>query len=312
MSKTCGQCQQPYRGFGTVCAACRRAPAEALAAATPREAAAKPDHCVVCKKRVYAMEQKPVEGMMFHKDCFKCTTCERKLDGNFGKNELGFFCLTHFHEIAKLTGGYKSGTGPTRNAVAAGLVDALVHRRSTLKPEGSEAASTQPEAPASPGPDLSLLPQKAPAAKEPAEQTCPAATDQSATARAAANKASIVPEEGAVPALESKEAKEETVAPQVSAAPAPNECVREDPKPVAVEEEREDCTQGPAVEEAASRAVEAGAPSDPATKPEARVEEGLTEDSTAATESESPMSSHPLEEPALQPMEKADVEQHEC
>lgn len=138
MSKTCGQCHQPYKGFGAVCAPCRRAPSEAKAAATPRSPDTKPDHCNACGKRVYVMEQKQVEGLLFHKDCFKCTTCDRKLDGNFGKSELGFFCLTHFHEIAKLTAGYKSGTGPTRNSVAAGLVDALVHRRPPTLTSGEE------------------------------------------------------------------------------------------------------------------------------------------------------------------------------
>merc|ERR1712129_96101 len=102
----------------------------------PRRTPVAADHCAACGKRVYAMERKNVEGLLFHKTCFKCTTCHCKLDCTFGKNELGFFCMTHFHQIAKVTGGYKTGTGPTRNAVAAGLVEALVNR--------SSVASSQP------------------------------------------------------------------------------------------------------------------------------------------------------------------------
>lgn len=74
------------------------------------------------------MEQKNVEGLLFHKTCFRCTACNCKLECKFGKSELGFFCLTHFHQIAKVTGGYKTGTGPTRNAEAASYVDAMVNR----------------------------------------------------------------------------------------------------------------------------------------------------------------------------------------
>lgn len=88
-----------------------------------------PDHCEVCRKRVYAMESHQAEGSLFHKDCFKCVTCARKLcGGNFAKNELGFFCIPHFQQITKVTGGYKTGTGPTRNAAAASLVEAMVNR----------------------------------------------------------------------------------------------------------------------------------------------------------------------------------------
>lgn len=84
--------------------------------------------------------------MLFHKVCFKCTTCGGKLDGNFGKNELGFFCITHFHEIAKLTGGYKTGTGPTNNAATASLVEALVHRSDAGKHDAADGGVMPPAA----------------------------------------------------------------------------------------------------------------------------------------------------------------------
>jgi len=143
MPKECDRCQQSFKGFGTTCAACRRAPAEAAAASSPKVDGVAPGCCEACHKRVYAMDEKRVEGLLFHKTCFKCTACGCTLSGNFGKSELGFFCLTHFHQIAKVTGGYKTGTGPTRNAVAAGLVDRLVNRQGSI--EAAPALDADPE-----------------------------------------------------------------------------------------------------------------------------------------------------------------------
>lgn len=128
----CQGCGDPYKGFGAVCAPCRKKPAAAVTSNAPDASnAVAPDHCEVCRKRVYVMESLQAEGSLFHKDCFKCTTCGRKLGGtNFAKNELGFFCMPHFQQITKVTGGYRTGTGPTRNAAAASLVEAMVHRES--------------------------------------------------------------------------------------------------------------------------------------------------------------------------------------
>jgi len=74
------------------------------------------------------MEHLSIEGTTFHRDCFRCTTCRRKLETIFEKSELGFFCPTHFEQIAKVTGGYMRGTGPIRNAGTASVVDSMVSR----------------------------------------------------------------------------------------------------------------------------------------------------------------------------------------
>jgi len=122
MAKRCNGCGDPYKGFGSMCPACRKKPATKSDANGGDNLAA--DCCEVCRKRVYAMEQLSIEGKLFHKDCFKCITCSRKLaGGDFARNELGFFCIPHFQQIAQVTGGYKSGSAAT-----ASLVDSMIKR----------------------------------------------------------------------------------------------------------------------------------------------------------------------------------------
>jgi len=159
--------------------------------------------CHACGKRVYAMEQRLVEGLVFHKDCFRCTTCSRKLENNYAKNELGFFCMTHFHQIAKVTCGYKTGTGPTRNAEAAGLVDAMVRRDSSIsRLSVSPVASPSSAAASSPlavGPAGSA---EATASPVPSSQSQRRTAEELAAAEAAAAEATAAAEVAAALAAE--------------------------------------------------------------------------------------------------------------
>lgn len=87
------------------------------------------DICSACSKPVYAMELLNVGGMTFHSDCFRCSTCHRKLETNFERSELGFLCTTHFEQIVKVTGGYMYGSGPARrNSAPASLLGATPSR----------------------------------------------------------------------------------------------------------------------------------------------------------------------------------------
>jgi len=128
-SKKCGRCCQVYRGFGSTCATCRKTPGDGFASAAvdiPTDASPAQDSCGVCGQRVYAVEHMSVEGVTFHKDCFRCTTCRRKLHTHFEKSGEGFFCLAHFTQITKVTGGYMLGAGPSRGATTTNLLKELV------------------------------------------------------------------------------------------------------------------------------------------------------------------------------------------
>ncbi|XP_022109073.1 F-actin-methionine sulfoxide oxidase MICAL3-like isoform X4 [Acanthaster planci] len=62
------------------------------------------DVCFFCDKRVYVMERLSVEGLFFHRDCFRCQHCETTLHvGNYvfskdadGKSKGKFFCRIHY------------------------------------------------------------------------------------------------------------------------------------------------------------------------------------------------------------------------
>jgi len=130
--KKCVCCSQFYRGFGSTCATCRKKPSDGLAAAVDTPAAGSPaqDTCGVCGKRVYEMEKVRVEGVTFHKNCFRCTTCGRKLHTVFEKSGEGFFCPTHFNQITKVNSGYMLGSGPSRSAKTMSLLqEEFVSRR---------------------------------------------------------------------------------------------------------------------------------------------------------------------------------------
>jgi len=136
--KKCGCCNQVYRGFGSTCAACRKNPGDGPAAGMDAPAAGLPaqDKCGACGKRVYAMEHMSVEGVTFHRDCFRCATCRRKLHTVFEKSGMGFFCPTHFKQITKVNSGYMLGSGPSRSAKTLDLLEELAGRRG---PEGDES-----------------------------------------------------------------------------------------------------------------------------------------------------------------------------
>jgi|Transcript_13390 hypothetical protein len=127
--KKCGRCREVYRGFGSTCGTCRKLPFDGLAAVNASAAGpADRNNCGVCGKRVYAMEHMSVEGVTFHKDCFRCTTCRRKLGTVFEKSGMGFFCPAHFKQITTITGGYMLGSDPSRNAKTTNLLEKLVGR----------------------------------------------------------------------------------------------------------------------------------------------------------------------------------------
>jgi len=125
-AKRCDRCFDLYSGFGATCASCRKIPFKR--GAFSGWGLSLQDRCAVCLEQVYAVEKISIEGSAFHNDCFRCVTCNRKLGTQYEKSELGFFCPTHFKQIAKVTGGYALGTGSTRSSKTEELVGAMTGR----------------------------------------------------------------------------------------------------------------------------------------------------------------------------------------
>ncbi|XP_074660376.1 uncharacterized protein LOC141912859 [Tubulanus polymorphus] len=95
-----------------------------VAALDESDSANSENMCCVCNKRVYALERLTANKNTYHKDCFKCTKCRRKLlpneyyvaptgqepnpeAGDFSVNEGKLFCKPHFMELFRLRGHYE-------------------------------------------------------------------------------------------------------------------------------------------------------------------------------------------------------------
>lgn len=93
-----------------------------MCAMTPRGTrCSQRDLCSVCGKRAYAMEMLSISGVTFHPECFRCSTCGRKLGNDFRRSEFGFFCQAHYTWTSKAAGG-----GAAKGNKAVTLLESLV------------------------------------------------------------------------------------------------------------------------------------------------------------------------------------------
>merc|ERR1712013_804197 len=54
-----------------------------------------PSSCPVCQKTVFAAEEKVAGGYKWHKSCFKCSVCNKRLDSTLcNENDGALFCKT--------------------------------------------------------------------------------------------------------------------------------------------------------------------------------------------------------------------------
>ncbi|XP_062377837.1 LIM domain-containing protein [Sardina pilchardus] len=70
------------------------------------------DLCTVCLKPVYPMERMVADKFIFHKNCFCCKHCRKKLSiGNFAPLSGEFYCVFHYQQLFKRKGNYDEGFG---------------------------------------------------------------------------------------------------------------------------------------------------------------------------------------------------------
>lgn len=69
--------------------------------------------CPRCSKSVYAAEARAVGELQFHKECFKCSMCNKMLDStNINCHERVLFCKTcHGRKYGPKGYGFGSGAG---------------------------------------------------------------------------------------------------------------------------------------------------------------------------------------------------------
>lgn len=73
------------------------------------------DYCAHCDKKVYFVEKLEMDGLVFHKACFRCGECNTKLTARtYAKASGNVYCKAHYSQLFKLKGNYDEGFGGTR------------------------------------------------------------------------------------------------------------------------------------------------------------------------------------------------------
>lgn len=153
MGKECDVCHRPFRGFGPTCPDCRKRSSAAGATAgagivcspadIKRTSLTGGNKCFMCNLTAYDFGNDGkigVDGVIFHKTCFKCAECSRKLDlGAFAKGADGaYYCKPHFAEKFKLKGRYDF------KAPTPGVSDTPRYSFQATPPGGTESAVSPP------------------------------------------------------------------------------------------------------------------------------------------------------------------------
>ncbi|XP_010523732.1 PREDICTED: LIM domain-containing protein PLIM2c-like [Tarenaya hassleriana] len=65
------------------------------------------DKCKACDKTVYVMDLLTLEGMPYHKSCFRCSHCNGTLViSNYSSMEGVLYCKPHFEQLFKESGNF--------------------------------------------------------------------------------------------------------------------------------------------------------------------------------------------------------------
>ncbi|CAM6018217.1 unnamed protein product [Sphagnum balticum] len=105
------------------------------------------EKCIACNKTVYPIEKTSVEGLPYHKNCFKCVHGGCTISpSNYAALEGRLYCKHHYSQLFKEKGNYSqfnktpalkpTGSNATAAAAAGGLQQVL------LRPTAAEAART--------------------------------------------------------------------------------------------------------------------------------------------------------------------------
>jgi len=74
-----------------------------------KNASADPNRCKVCSKVVYEMEKKSIDGVSYHKSCFRCAKCNGQLTTSFSAYGGVYYCRGAgkcFEQLFRLSGRY--------------------------------------------------------------------------------------------------------------------------------------------------------------------------------------------------------------
>ncbi|KAJ0059583.1 hypothetical protein NL108_001958, partial [Boleophthalmus pectinirostris] len=75
--------------------------------------------CTACFKPVYSMERVPTDKYIFHKTCFCCKHCKKKLSMlNYASLHGELYCTFHYRELFRTKGNYEDALDSANTRVA--------------------------------------------------------------------------------------------------------------------------------------------------------------------------------------------------
>ncbi|GMI98383.1 PLIM2b [Hibiscus trionum] len=74
------------------------------------------DKCKACDKTVYVVDMMTLEGVPYHKTCFKCTHCKGKLEmTTYSSMDGVLYCKPHFEQLFKESGNFSKNFQSAKN-----------------------------------------------------------------------------------------------------------------------------------------------------------------------------------------------------
>ncbi|KAI4355032.1 hypothetical protein L6164_003850 [Bauhinia variegata] len=75
------------------------------------------DKCKACDKTVYVVDMLSLEGMPYHKNCFKCSHCNGVLTmSTYSSMDGVLYCKTHFEQLFKESGNFSKNFQNARSS----------------------------------------------------------------------------------------------------------------------------------------------------------------------------------------------------
>ena len=83
------------------------APTSSPSASPPKAKHAETNKCFFCQKAVFHMEKSEADGMVFHKNCFRCKVCNGKLkQDTYATVNDALYCKSHYDALFQKCGTY--------------------------------------------------------------------------------------------------------------------------------------------------------------------------------------------------------------
>ncbi|XP_057454576.1 LIM domain-containing protein PLIM2c [Lotus japonicus] len=91
------------------------------------------DKCAACDKTVYVVDLLTLEGIPYHKSCFKCSHCKGNLTmSTYSSMDGVLYCRTHFEQLFKESGNFSKNFQNAKSSEKQGELNRTPSRLSSM------------------------------------------------------------------------------------------------------------------------------------------------------------------------------------